>query len=201
MRYSTRHKEETRRKMLEAAGRGFRSRGYAGVGVDSLAEGAGVTSGAFYAHFGSKEGAFAAALEAGLEEVQETIPLFQAEHGAEWARAFATYYLGEPHRRDLECGCAMATLTSEVARFGPELHAEYEARMNDIVDLLARGLAGRSVKERRARAWSFLCLLIGGLSVARAVGSAAVYQEVAEAVIRAAVRAAGRTRATGSIVS
>lgn len=55
-------KEETWRLMLEAAGRAFRSPGYDGIGVDGLAKGAGVTSGAFYAHFGSKAAAFDAAI-------------------------------------------------------------------------------------------------------------------------------------------
>jgi len=53
MRYKADQKEETRRKMLEAAGRGFRSHGYSGIGVDGLAKAADVTSGAFYSHFGS----------------------------------------------------------------------------------------------------------------------------------------------------
>ena len=77
MRYSADQKEKTRQKMLEAAGRGFRKYGYAGIGVDGLAKAAGVTSGAFYSHFGSKDGAFEVALIAGLDEVIEGIPKFQ----------------------------------------------------------------------------------------------------------------------------
>ena len=46
MRYGPEHKEAARAKMLGAAARGFRRRGY-GVGVDELAKEAGVTSGAF----------------------------------------------------------------------------------------------------------------------------------------------------------
>ena len=67
-------KAETRRKIIDAAGRGFRKHGYAGIGVDGLAKSAGVTSGAFYAHLGSKNGAFEVALEAGLDEVIEGVP-------------------------------------------------------------------------------------------------------------------------------
>ena len=194
MRYKADQKEETRRKMLEAAGRGFRSHGYSGIGVDGLAKAAGVTSGAFYAHFGSKDTAFDAALAAGLDEVIEGVPKFQGEHGADWVKAFADYYLGEPHRGDLACGCAMATLTPEVVRSGPEVHAAFEKKMTLIADLVVRGLAGTSDEDRHARAWAMLSVLIGGLTVARAMKSAKAADAVAEAVKAAAIKAAGRTR-------
>jgi TetR/AcrR family transcriptional repressor of nem operon len=72
-------KEQTRARILDAASQSFRSSGYAGTGVDGVAKAAGVTSGAFYAHFGSKDGAFAAALATGMDEVIEAIPKFQTE--------------------------------------------------------------------------------------------------------------------------
>ena len=97
-------KEQTRERMLDAASQSFRAHGYAGVGVDSIAKAAGVTSGAFYAHLGSKDGAFRAALERGLDEVIVAIPQFQNEHGSKWVEAFADYYLGKAHRDDLACG-------------------------------------------------------------------------------------------------
>lgn len=196
MRHKGINKEETRRKMLEAAGRGFREHGYAGIGVDGLARAAGVTSGALYSHFGSKDGAFKVALAAGLDEVIEGVPKFQSEHGTDWVKAFAEYYLGKPHRSDLACGCAMATLTTEVVRSDAEVHAAFEKKMTMIADLVARGLAGSSDEDRRARAWSLLGVLIGGLNVARAMKSTKASEEVAEAIKSAAIKAAGRTRAT-----
>ena len=191
-------KEETRKKMLKAAGRGFRSHGYAGIGVDGLAKEAGVTSGAFYAHFGSKDMAFDAALAAGLDEVIDAVPKFQNEHGSEWILAFTDYYMGKRHRGDLPCGCAMATLTPEVVRSSPDLHAAFEKKMTLIADLIARGLAGSSDVDRRARAWAMLGLLIGGINIARAMKSTKVANEVAAAVKVAAIKAAGRTRAIAS---
>ena len=194
MRHKGVNKEETRRRISAAVGRGFRKHGYAGIGVDGLAKAAGVTSGAFYAHFGSKDGAFNVALAAGLDEVIEALPVFQSEHGADWVRAFAEYYLGKAHRCDLEGGCAMATLTSEVVRSASEVHAAFEKKMTKIADLVASGLAGSSEQERRARAWSMLGILIGGLNVARAMKSTKVAEEVADAIKASAVKAAGKAR-------
>jgi len=194
MRHKGVPKDVTRQKMLDAAGRGFRSHGYAGIGVDGLAKAAGVTSGAFYSHFGSKGAAFDVALAVGLDEVIESIPTVQKTHGTDWVKAFAEHYLGKPHRDDLACGCAMATLTAEVVRSGPEVHAAFEKKMTTIADLVSRGLEGKSDEDRRARAWAMLGVLIGGINVARAMKGAQVADEVANAIIVAAVKAAGATR-------
>ncbi|MBI3451766.1 MAG: TetR/AcrR family transcriptional regulator [Rhodospirillales bacterium] len=188
-------KGETHQRMLSAASRSFRSHGFAGIGVDGIAKAAGVTSGAFYAHFGSKDGAFDAALEVGLDEVIAGVPKFQKEAGSRWVRAFAEYYLGRAHRDDLACGCAMTTLSPEAVRAGPDTRAIYQAKMIRLADLVANGLAGRSKKGRRARAWAMLGVLIGGLTIARAIRTPEVAEEIAASIRVAAVNAAGKARA------
>jgi len=187
-------KQETRQKMLSAASRGFRAHGYAGIGVDGIAKAAGVTSGAFYAHFGSKDGAFGAALAIGLDEVIAGIATYRKDFGARWVGAFANYYLCQAHRDDLACGCAMTTLSPEVARTDPKTRAAYEAKMIEITDLIADGLAGGSRAERRTRAWAMLGILIGGLTLARAVETREMAEEIASSIRIAAVNAAGAAR-------
>ena len=196
MRHKGIDKNETRQKMLNAASCGFRKYGYAGIGVDALSKAAGVTSGAFYSHFGSKDGAFNVSLATGLDEVIVGVPIFQSEHGTDWVKAFTEYYLGKPHQNDLESGCAMATLTPEVVRFGPEVQEIFEKKMTIIAGLFASGLAGSSDEDRLARAWSTLSVLIGGVNVARAMKSPEVSEEIAAAIKTAAIKTAGRTRAT-----
>ncbi|MCG8491952.1 MAG: TetR/AcrR family transcriptional regulator [Sneathiellales bacterium] len=164
-------RQKTHEKILTVAGKKFRGSGYSGVGVDGIAKEAGVTSGAFYAHFGSKKGAFIEALEKGLDEVIERIPVFQNEHQDKWLEAFVTYYLGEEHRNDLEGGCAMTTLSSEVARSEPDIHRIYEEKMDVIAGLIANGLTGSDKEKRHDQAWAILGILIGGLNISRAVNS------------------------------
>ncbi|BBU60134.1 TetR family transcriptional regulator [Methylosinus sp. C49] len=183
-------KEQTRERMRDAASRSFRSHGFAGVGVDAIAKAAGVTSGAFYAHFGSKDGAFRDALEQGLDEVIGAIPQYQSEHGADWVRAFADYYLGKAHRDDLACGCAMTTLSPEVARSEPEVKALFETKMKKIAGLVADGLPGGDEEQRLSRAWSVLGVLIGGLTLARSVKSNRLAEQIGKSIRRAAVDAA-----------
>tara|TARA_R110002073_G_scaffold196455_4_gene355614 strand:+ start:479 stop:1075 length:597 start_codon:yes stop_codon:yes gene_type:complete len=187
-------KQRTHQRMLDAAGQSFRSNGYAGIGVDGIAKAAGVTSGAFYAHFGSKDGAFEAALKAGLDEVIDAVPTFQRDHGGKWVEGFADYYLGKAHRKDLACGCAMTSLSPEIARAAPDVRAIYETKMKNIVDLIADGLAGRSREDRIARAWAVIGTLIGGLTVARAVKTQRLSEEIASSIRTAAGIAAGEVR-------
>lgn len=181
-------KQQTHQRMLDAASQSFRSRGFTGIGVDGIAKSAGVTSGAFYAHFGSKDKAFKAALEAGLDEVIEAIPAFQEKEGNAWIEAFVEYYLSKSHRKDLECGCAMATLSAEVVRAKPELHSFYEVKMKQIVELMANGLTGKSREEDISRAWALIGVLTGGLTLSRAVKSEKVVEEIVASIKQAAIQ-------------
>jgi AcrR family transcriptional regulator len=187
-------KQETRKRIVNAASQGFRSNGYAGIGVDGIAKEAGVTSGAFYAHLGSKDGAFKAALAMGLDEVIAAVPEFQQQNGEEWIVAFSGYYLSQAHRDNLACGCAMTTLSPEVVRTKPELHAMYEEKMLEIVTLMARGLSDTSDENCLSKAWVVLSILIGGLTMVRAVESIDTAYKIAMSVKNAAVNAAGETK-------
>jgi TetR/AcrR family transcriptional repressor of nem operon len=187
-------KNETRKRIINAASQGFRSNGYAGIGVDGIAKKAGVTSGAFYAHLGSKDGAFEAALSLGLDEVIAAIPEFQLQHGKQWLVAFSDYYLGQAHRDDLSCGCAMTTLSPEVVRTKPELHAIYENKMVAIIELMALGLDGDSHDDCLSRAWTVLGILIGGLTMARAVASVKTADKIAISIANAVINIAGEVK-------
>ena len=63
VRYSKEHKEETRRRILEAAARAYREGGVSGVGIGELMQSIGLTHGGFYAHFDSKDALVAEACE------------------------------------------------------------------------------------------------------------------------------------------
>lgn len=187
-------KLETRKRIINAASQGFRRNGFAGIGVDGIAKEAGVTSGAFYAHLGSKEGAFEAALSAGLDEVIAAIPEFQLQHGKQWVEAFSEYYLGKSHRDNLSSGCAMTTLSPEVVRTKPEFHAIYEEKMIEIVELMAKKMDGVSHEECVSKSWAVLGILIGGLTMVRAVHSNETADRVATAIKNSAINVAGKMK-------
>lgn len=182
-------KEESRSRILASAGRGFRSRGYGGLGVDELAKQAGVTSGAFYAHFKSKAAAFREAVEAGMDDLRGGVEHFRAAGGDGWLGAFIDFYLGERREADLADSCALQSLTGDVARAGQEVREMFGAKLESVLRALTAGSPGA---PDRAQAIALLALLSGAVSMARAVEDPAVREEIAASVRLAAERLVGR---------
>lgn len=190
MRYKAGHREEARARMIAAAGRGFRRRGFGGIGVDGLAKEADVTSGAFYGHFPSKEAAFKEAIVAGLEELRAGVASFREKHGPNWIEAFVDFYLGDKRTCDLGESCALQSLSPEVGRSDTEIRAAYEAGMLKVVEAVAEGLGGGALADRKKRAWALLSILAGGVTLARAVVDAQVSNGIAVSIRSAALQAA-----------
>src|SRR5437764_10554084 len=109
MRYPAGHKEQTRVKILRAAGKVFRRLGYHAAGVDKVMEEAGLTAGGFYAHFDSKQELLAEALTcAGAEAGRRHAAALEGLSGGEWLEAFLGRYLSVEHRGKWEEGCPLA---------------------------------------------------------------------------------------------
>ncbi len=189
MRYKAGHKEEAHARMIAAAGRGFRRRGFGGIGVDGLAKEAEVTSGAFYGHFPSKEAAFREAVAAGIEELRSNVVSLRETHGANWLEVFVDFYLSYKRTCDLGDSCALQSLSPEVGRSDAQTRAVYEAGLANVVDAVAAGLEGGSLGERKQRAWVLLSLLSGGVTQARAVEDEKVSSSIAASIRAAALKA------------
>ena len=192
MRYKPGHKQESRARILEAVGRGFRRHGLGGIGVDGLAREAGVTSGAFYSHFPSKSAAFEEAAVAGLEALRASIEDLQASHGAAWLEAFVDFYLGFKRTCELDDACGLQALTPEVVRAGVEVRSRYQALLTSVADQVARGLPERpAAPPAKERAWALLALLSGGVTMARSTADDALSDEVGATLKRVALAVAG----------
>src|SRR5436309_16086358 len=85
---------DARARLVEAAGRGSRTGGFGGTGVDALAKGAGLTSGAFYAHFDSKAEAVRLVVADGIANLRNGVAAFQKQHGRAWRDPVVDFYLG-----------------------------------------------------------------------------------------------------------
>lgn len=187
VRYRSSHKQETREKILKAAGQAFRNKGFGGVGVDGLAEGARLTSGAFYVHFSSKLEAFREAVRSGLEELRAAIETFKSQRRERWLAEFASFYMNDKRACDLREGCALPALSAEVERVGGKARDLYEQKLREVHAALAAGLPG-SETEQRDHAWVILALLSGGVTMARTVKDKSLSEEIANAVRNAVVR-------------
>lgn len=190
MRYSPEQQEETHRRILRSIGRGFRSKGFGGVGVDALAKGAAVTSGAFYGHFRSKADAFRSAVATGLDDLRRAVLGLQARHGDGWIEALADFYFTDRVTCDVADGCALPSLVGEVARSDAKTKTTFEKAYLQLVEALAHGLPGGRV-DAEARAIVMTALFAGGVTVARAVRQSERRDHIAQ-ILRNAVVACAR---------
>ena len=190
MRYKQGHREEARERILNAVGRGFRKHGFGGIGVDGLAQEAGVTSGAFYGHFPSKAEAFKEAVSAGLISLREGVERIQTEHGDDWIEAFIDFYLGDRRTCDLADACALQALTPEVVRADLAARGIYQAELLKIIEAIAKGLPHSTPSARRSRAWALLSWLAGTVTIARAAADKTVSDKAAKSVRSAAIMVA-----------
>lgn len=164
MRYAAGRKEQTRARILKAAGKVFRRHGYHASGVDKVMEEAGLTAGGFYAHFSSKEALFAAmfaptAAEAAARQAERPETPDRA-----WVDGFLDFYLSAAHRDSPDQGCPLTALMSEVARAGEPVKASFESVVRALASRIEAAAGG---SEERALAVVALC--VGGLGLARSV--------------------------------
>jgi TetR/AcrR family transcriptional repressor of nem operon len=173
MRYPAKETAAKHERIVKEASRLFRERGFENVTVSEVMKAAGLTHGAFYAHFGSKEKLQEAAITYGQEVSRDRA----LSHGTtkKGRQAFANRYLTARHRDNPGNGCTMAALGPEVARSTPELKAAFERGLEDI--FAASGADRKEVIFQTAA-------LLGGIVLARAVQSPQLSDEILESVRR-----------------
>lgn len=178
-------KQQTRQRILRAAMRGFRKGGFGGLGVDGLAKEAGVTSGAFYVHFGSKSEAFGAAVVEGMAELKAGVLASQAEHGRAWWPEFVRFYLGFKRTCDLAESCGLQSLSPEVARADESARIAFEHGLKEVAQAVIDGPRSPGAPRDVESALVALATLVGGVTLARAVHGAKASREIAAAIGRA----------------
>src|SRR5437764_12650628 len=114
MRYPKDQKQATRRRILEAAGRRFKEDGIDGAGVAAVMSDAGLTNGAFYTHFKSKEDLVANVLAEQLRTQRQSLDVQPSDRTG--VEAFVRAYLSPEHRDLFADGCPSAALLDEIAR-------------------------------------------------------------------------------------
>lgn len=169
-RYGPEHKKATRRRMIDTAGRRFKSDGLDGSGIATLVADAGLTNGAFYGHFSSKDELISEVVAEQLARQAEQVEALPP--GRESLAAFVADYLSPRHRDDRAGGCPSAALLDEIGRADPGTRAAYAAGAQRLVTAVAGHVAADGevpADEARSRAIGVLALLVGALQSARAV--------------------------------
>jgi TetR/AcrR family transcriptional repressor of nem operon len=184
MRVTREQAARNRERVLDTAARLFRERGFKGVGVAELMQEAGLTHGAFYGQFGSKDELMAEAVARAYAQLEE--------HWRRVARSsrdpldgVVAAYLSATHRDRPAEGCVMAALGAEAAREGSVLRRAITEGTRRQIEALSELVRAPSKPARRRRAAAMLATMVGALVLSRVVDDHELSGEILAAALEA----------------
>lgn len=185
-RYGKEHKEATRQRIIESASRRFKLSGVDGSGIATLMTDVGLTNGAFYAHFESKDDLVATVVTEELCTQADVIRQLPA--GKAGVMQFVRDYLSPEHRDNPALGCPSAALLDEIVRCSDAAREGYTDGAATIIDEIAARLAPRNPASARGRAIGLFALLVGTLQLSRALADEGLSLEVLASGVDSAAR-------------
>jgi TetR/AcrR family transcriptional repressor of nem operon len=187
MRVSRIQAEENRQTVIEVASRLFREHGFDGIGLKDLMKGAGLTQGAFYKQFESKEDLAVQASKRALESAFRRWSDAAEANPQDPLGAVVAFYLSMGHSAEKMDGCPVVALGSDAARQGADVKASFEAGIREYLELLGRWVGEADGEEPSGKAMAILATMVGALVLSRAVNdeqlSKQFLQAAAESVL------------------
>ena len=178
-------KEASHERIVDAAARAIRRSGYNGTGVADIMKEAGLTHGAFYAHFASREAMLAEAADcAGAQSNAAAAKIISAVPADQALRALLETYLSKAHVQAIETGCPVSALGSEMPRQSPEVRRAATLRIKEMIDLVARQLPDWGQPAAHERALAMVASMVGTLILARAVDDSALSDSLCAATLK-----------------
>jgi TetR/AcrR family transcriptional repressor of nem operon len=192
MRVSRIQAAENREAVINVASRLFRERGFDGIGLKDLMKGAGLTQGAFYKQFASKEDLAAQASRRALESAFNRWSAATAAKPEDPLGAVMAFYLSMGHREEKMEGCPIVALGSDAARQGSDVKASFEAGIREYLEMLGRWVGEADGEEPSGKAMAILSTMVGAVLLSRAVNDpdlAHAFLDAAAQQVREAVAA------------
>jgi TetR/AcrR family transcriptional repressor of nem operon len=192
MRVSRIQAAENRQTVINVASRLFRERGFDGIGLKDLMEGAGLTQGAFYKQFESKEDLAAQASRRALESASQRWSAAIAENPDDPLGAVIAFYLSAGHREEKLDGCPVVALGSDAARQGAGVKAAFEEGIKAYLEVLGPLLPKTDGEDSNRKAMVVLSTMVGAMTLSRAVNDpdlAQAFQNAAVEHVREAAAA------------
>jgi TetR/AcrR family transcriptional repressor of nem operon len=186
MRYPKDQKQATRQRILEAAGRRFKQDGIDGAGVAAVMSDAGLTNGAFYAHFKSKEDLVANVLADQLRTQRQGFDGLPSDRAG--LEAIVRLYLSPQHRDQCADGCPSAALLDEIVRRPATTRQVFTNEQLATADEIAARLDPSDVEAARTDALTLLGLMLGTLQLSRALTDRDLSDQLLERGVETALK-------------
>jgi TetR/AcrR family transcriptional repressor of nem operon len=171
MKVSREQMAENRRRILDAASRLFRDKGFDAVSVAEVMKAAGLTHGGFYGHFSSKDDLIA----------QTLAHVLAADSGGGGDfRAYVGSYLSPRHRDNAAGGCPTAGLAAAIRHQTPAARSAMTEGLRSQIDHIGKALPKLDAADRRSAAIGSWAAMVGAVILARAIDDPALSDEVLE---------------------
>jgi TetR/AcrR family transcriptional regulator, transcriptional repressor for nem operon len=177
-RYGKEHKQATRQRIIEAAGRRLKQDGIDGSGIATLMADAGLTNGAFYAHFESKQDLVAQTVAEQLREQRQRFGTLSP--GRAGLEQILRAYLSVEHRDNPDAGCPSAALLDEIGRSTGATKRAYTDGLLAVIDDMAARLRADDPDGARVQTLSVFALMVGTLQISRALADPQLADQVLE---------------------
>lgn len=177
-------KQASHERIVEVAARAIRKTGYDGTGVADIMKQAGLTHGAFYAHFASRDAMLAEAADRAATESIAAVANVIAQAPPEHALSALLYaYLSREHVANTELGCPLAALGSEMPRQAPEVRRVATRRIKEMIDLVARQSPEWGRPGAHEQALVTVATMVGAVVLARAVDDSSLAESIRQAAL------------------
>ena len=180
MRVSRAQAAENRQNVIDVASRLFREHGFDGIGLKDLMEGAGMTQGAFYKQFASKEDLAAQASARAMGCASRRWVDAAAANPEDPLGAIIAFYLSKEHRDAKMEGCPLVALGGDAARQSADVKASFEAEIKAHVQFLSRLLSNADEKPD-GKAMAILSTMVGAVTLSRVVNDPDLAQSILNA--------------------
>jgi AcrR family transcriptional regulator len=178
-------KDATHERIVAVAARAIRRSGYDGTGVADIMKEAGLTHGAFYAHFTSREAMLAeAAGKACAESAAAAADVVAKVPPGMALASMLGAYLSKEHLEHAETGCPLAALGSETPRQAAEVRRVATRHIKEVIDLVARQSSDWGQPGAHERALVTVSTMVGALMLARAVDDPGLSDGLREAALK-----------------
>jgi len=191
MPYTSTHKRQTRKKIIQSASKLFSQKGFDQVSINDLMTDAGLTRGAFYNHFNDKSSLYSeaiiyAALKSPLRES------FRGRESDDSLQALLDGYLSQGHVRQESIPCPLAFLVTDVSHRNPQVRSTYTQVYRNMIKLLTR-LNFEKALPSRETLMAVTAMMVGAVAMSRALDDETIVDE-----LLAACRTAGATMLEGN---
>jgi TetR/AcrR family transcriptional regulator, transcriptional repressor for nem operon len=171
VRVSQTEKAEIKEKILVETLTSLKMWGQSAAPVDKIMKRLGLTSGALYSHFKSKDDLIAQVILRELDRMTQFHLKQCAQHGCETVSRFIEYYMSDKHISEVERGCMFVAMGADLHRLKPAVREKIEEKLEAMFLTLSDGLPHKNKSERLKKVKFIFSTMLGTLVLARTMKS------------------------------